>query len=90
MTKIEGASRISSVLGLNVRPSAAMVLPRTCPLSAIDILRPIPRGLSSLDVTTGYRLEQFCLPFGGAWSLTPVSLPVSNSMVMPVAGVGVS
>ncbi len=43
MMSIEGASRMSSVLGLKVRPSIAIVLPRTEPPQAAMTFRPIAR-----------------------------------------------
>src|SRR5262249_48537961 len=46
---IDGASRRSSVLGLNVSPSTAISLPRMLPPSAPDTLRAIPRVLHRRD-----------------------------------------
>ncbi len=48
----EGASRMSSVLGLKARPSKATVLPRGSSPSALITLRPIARLRASLTLTT--------------------------------------
>src|ERR1700755_493763 len=47
----DGASRMSSVFGLKVRPSSDTVLPRTSPLSAAETLRDIARLRASLTGT---------------------------------------
>ena len=52
MSASEGASRMSSVLGLKVRPSTAMVLPRRLPPSAAATLRAMARLRTSLTATT--------------------------------------
>src|SRR5450756_1345129 len=44
---IDGASRMSSVSGLKVRPSTAMVLPRSSPPSALATLRAMARKVAS-------------------------------------------
>ncbi len=46
-----GESRMSSVLGLKVRPSTPMVLPRTSPPTAAMTLRAIARLRVSLTAT---------------------------------------
>ena len=43
MMASDGESRMSSVFGLKVRPSSAMVLPRTEPPQAVVILRAMAR-----------------------------------------------
>ena len=52
---IDGASRMSSVLGLKVRPSTAMVLPRRLPPSAADDLARHAR--LRLSLTAEHRLD---------------------------------
>ena len=53
-TAMAGESRISSVLGLKVRPSSATFLPRapSCPPMASRTLRPMARLRLSLTLTT--------------------------------------
>ena len=58
MRAIEGASRMSSVLGLKVRPSTAMVLPRTLPPQAAMTLRAMARLRWSLTETTVSTMRQ--------------------------------
>src|SRR4030081_2509423 len=60
---IEGASRMSAVLGLKVRPSTATVLPRSTPAKAEETLRAIARFLISLTVSTASRMRS-----GTSWS----------------------
>ena len=50
MSGIEGASRISSVFGLNVRPRTQIVLPRRLPPKAEDTLR----AMDLTDPASGY------------------------------------
>src|SRR4028119_2395522 len=53
ITSMEGASRMSSVLGLKVSPSTATVLPRTEPPQAATTLRPMARLRWLLHAATG-------------------------------------
>ena len=52
MSGIDGASRRSSVLGLKVRPSTAIVLPRRLPPRAAATLRAIARLRASFTAAT--------------------------------------
>ena len=55
---IDGASRMSSVSGLKVRPSTAMVLPRRPPPAAPATLRAIARLRLSLTVSTASTIRK--------------------------------
>jgi hypothetical protein len=71
---IEGASRISSVLGLKVRPNTAMVLPRSEVPSAAWTLRAIARLRVSFTAATVSTIR--C---GASWSC-PVLMSASVSL----------
>src|SRR4051812_26718811 len=60
---IEGASRMSSVSGLKVRPSTAKVLPRRLPPAAWATLRAIARLRLSLTASTASMIRS-----GTSWS----------------------
>ena len=55
---IDGASRMSSVSGLKVRPSTAMVLPRSEPPSAWLTFRAIARLRFSLTASADSTMRQ--------------------------------
>src|ERR1700716_3316984 len=62
---IEGASRMSSVSGLKVRPSTATVLPRKLPPAALETLRAIARLRLSLTPSTASTIRN-CTSWSGA------------------------
>src|SRR3546814_5402387 len=69
---IDGASRMSSVLGLNVRPSTATVLPRALPPIALMTLRPIARLRLSFTATVASTIRT-----GESWSCAVFSSAAS-------------
>jgi hypothetical protein len=54
----KGASRMSSVLGLKVRPSTATVLPRSAPENMVDTFRAIARFRMSFTAATASMMRK--------------------------------